>query len=108
ERLAEGWNAFQRHEGILCSMNVAVHKGDLYAFRSYLLSDDIDLAFNVESATSRLESSGTSIFITGRVRKDMADTSWNKWLQPVDISPRSPRLAEIEIYRLAPAEADSQ
>jgi class 3 adenylate cyclase len=107
ERLAEGWNAFQRHEGILCSMNVTVHKGDLFAFRSYLLSEDINLAFNVERATSPLESSGTSIFITGRVRKDLSDTSWSERLRPIDISPRSPRLAEAEIYRLGPAEADS-
>src|SRR5262249_45489371 len=78
ERLAEGWHAFQHDEGILCSMNVAVHKGDLYAFRSYLLSRDINLAFKVEKATSRLASSGTSIFITGSARKDLAGTPWDE------------------------------
>jgi class 3 adenylate cyclase len=102
ERLAEGWNAFQRQEGIPCSMNVAVHRGDLYAFRSYLLSRDVNITFNVEKATSRLEPTGTSIFITGRVREDLAGTSWNERLRPVDIGPSSPRLAEIGIYRLAP------
>jgi class 3 adenylate cyclase len=107
ERLAEGWNAFQHHEGILCSMNVAVHKGDLYAFRSYLLSRDINLAFNVETATSRLESSGASIFITGRVRRDLAGTSWDERLRPADIGPRSPRLAEIEIYRVGTSEPEA-
>ena len=100
ERLAEGWNAFQHDEGIVCSMNVAVHKGDLFAFRSYLLSRDINLTFNVERATSRLASSGTSIFITGRVRKDLAGTSWEGRLRPIDIGPTTSRLAEIEIYRL--------
>jgi hypothetical protein len=89
-------------------MNVAVHKGDLFAFRSYLLSRDINLTFNVERATGRLESSGTSIFITGRVRKDLAGTSWEKRLRPVDISPSSPRLAEIEIYRVGTSEPDPQ
>lgn len=107
ERLAEGWNAFQHHEGILCSMNVAVHKGDLYAFRSYLLSRDVNLTFNVETATSRLESRGTSIFVTERVRKDLAGTSWDERLRLVDIGPRSPRPVEIEIYRLGTAEPDS-
>jgi class 3 adenylate cyclase len=104
ERLADGWNAFQRQEGIACSMNVAVHKGDLYAFRSYLLSRDVNLAFNVETATSRLESRGTSIFVTGRVRKDLAGTAWDARLRPVDIMPRPPRLADVEIYRLATPE----
>jgi adenylate cyclase len=107
ERLAEGWNAFQLHEGISCSMNVAVHKGDLYAFRSYLLSRDVNLTFNVERATARLASSGTSSFITGRVRKDLAGTSWDERLRPVDIGPGSPRLAEVEIYRLGTSEPDS-
>ena len=82
----------------------AVHKGDLYAFRSYLLSRDVNLAFNVETATTRLESRGTSIFITGRVRKDLAGTAWEARLRPVDIGTRPPRLAEIEIYRLGTSE----
>lgn len=88
-------------------MNVAVHKGDLYAFRSYLLSRDVNLTFNVESATSRLESGGTSIFVTGQVRRDLAGLSWEKRLRPVHIVPRFPRLADIEIYRLETAEPDA-
>jgi adenylate cyclase len=106
-RLAEGWSAFQRHEGVRCSMNVAMHKGILYAFRSYLLSRDINLAFNLESATSRLESDGASIFLTGQVRKDLAGTPWDKRLQPVDIRASSPRLAGIDVYRLGNTEPDS-
>jgi class 3 adenylate cyclase len=100
ERLADGWNAFQHDEHVGCSMNVAVHKGVLYAFRSYLLSRDINRTFHVESATSRLEARGTSIFVTGDVRKDLAGTAWEGRLRPVAIDPRPPRLAGIEIYRL--------
>ncbi len=99
ERLAEGWNAFQRHEAVLCSLNMAVHKGVLYAFRSYLLSNELNVAFNVESATKRLESA-TSIFVTAHVRKDLAGTSWEARLRPVDLQPRPPRLGGIGIYRL--------
>ena len=102
ERLAEGWNAFQQDEAMHCPMNVAVHKGVLYAFRSYLLSRDITVAWNLESATSRLGSSGTSIFLTGQVRKDLAGTQWDERLRPVDIQASSPRLADIEIHRLEP------
>jgi hypothetical protein len=98
ERLAEGWNGFQRHEAVRCSLNVAVHKGVLYAFRAFLLSGDVNRTFHVEAATHRLESSGSSIFVTGHVRKDLAGTPWDARLRPVDIS--HPRLAGIEIYRL--------
>jgi class 3 adenylate cyclase len=100
ERLAAGWAAFQHREGIRCAMNAVVHKGVLYAFRSYLLSLDVDLAANVEGITSRLASGDASIFLTGQVRENLVATPWDGRLQPVDIPPSSPGLAGIEIYRL--------
>jgi hypothetical protein len=59
-----------------------------------------NVAFNVETATSRLDSSGSSIFVTGHVRADLAGTAWVQRLQAVDVGSKSPRLAGIEIYRL--------
>jgi class 3 adenylate cyclase len=100
ERLAEGWSAFQREEGIRCPMNVAVHKGVLYAFRSFLLSPDLNLAANLEGATKRLASGEVSIFLTEHVRKELVGTAWDGRLQRVDLGSASPRLAGIEIYRL--------
>jgi class 3 adenylate cyclase len=100
ERLAEEWAAFERGEGLRCPMNVAVHKGVLYAYRSYLYSRDLAVAVAVESATSRLPPGETSIFVTERVRLDLAGTPWEQRLQPVDVQPTSPRLAGLAIYRL--------
>jgi len=107
ERLTDGWNAFQRREDLRCSLNVAVHKGVLYAFRSYLLSRDINLTFSIEGATSRIAAGVTAIFVSGQVRKDLASTPWAERLRPVDIEPRGPRLGEIEIYRLETTAPDS-
>jgi adenylate cyclase len=107
ERLADGWNVFQRHEDLHCSLNVAVHKGVLYAFRSYLLSRDINLTFRVEGATSRVAAGVTSIFVTGQVWKDLASTPWVERLRLVDIGLTDPRLAEIEIYRLGTTAPDA-
>jgi hypothetical protein len=107
ERLAEEWGAFERGAGLRCPMNVAVHKGVLYAFRSYLYSRDLAVAVAVESATSRLPPGDLSIFVTEQVRQDLAETPWEQRLQPVDVRPTSPRLAEIEIYRLGKAIVDS-
>ncbi|HEV8584026.1 MAG TPA: adenylate/guanylate cyclase domain-containing protein [Methylomirabilota bacterium] len=100
ERLAEEWTAFQRQEGVQCSLKMAVHKGTLYAFRAFLLGGDINLAFHVESATKRLEPGVTSIYVTGPVQKDLAGTVWGERLRLVDMGPRTPRLADLEIYRL--------
>ena len=74
ERLAEAWGAFECSEGLRCPMNVAVHKGVLYAFRSYLYSRDLAVAVAVESATSRLPPGATSIFVTDEVRRDLVGT----------------------------------
>ena len=87
-------------KGLRCPMNVVVHKGALYAFRSYLYGIGLNVAVWVESATSRLPPGDTSIFVTRQVRLDLVGTPWDKRLQPVDVRPIVPRLAEIEIYRL--------
>jgi hypothetical protein len=107
ERLAEEWAAFERGEGLRCPMNVAVHKGVLYAYRSYLYSRDLAVAVAVESATSRLPPGETSIFVTERVRQDLVGTPWEQRLQAVDMRAPSPRLAGIVIYRLGKAVMDS-
>jgi class 3 adenylate cyclase len=107
ERLAEEWGAFERREGLRCPMNVAVHKGVLYAFRSYLYSRDLAVAVAVENATSRLPPGALSIFVTEQVRRDLAETPWEQRLQPVAVQPTSPRLAWVEIYRLGKAVVDS-
>jgi class 3 adenylate cyclase len=99
-RLAEGWCAFQREEAIDCSMNIVVHRGALYVFRSYLLSPGINVAAHVERATSRLGLKGASIFLTSDVRKDLANTTWETELQRVDVQSSSRALAGVEIYRL--------
>jgi hypothetical protein len=100
ERLAEGWGTFERREGLHCPMKVVVHKGVLYAFRSYLYGDGLNVAVWVESATSRLPPGNTSIFVTGQVRRDLVETPWDERLRLVDVRPTNLRLAEIEIYRL--------
>jgi class 3 adenylate cyclase len=100
ERLAEGWGAFERQEGVRCPMNVVVHKGMLYAFRSYLYGDGLNVAVRVESATKRLLPRDPSIFVTGQIRQDLVGTPWEGRLQPLDVRLTSSQLAEIEIYRL--------
>jgi len=81
-------------------MNVAVHQGVLYAFRSYLYSRDLAVAVAVESTTSRLPPGETSIFVTRQVQRDLGGTPWEERLQPIDVRPAPPRLAGIELYRL--------
>ena len=100
EYLAEAWGTFARDAGLHCPINVVVHKGTLYAFRSYLWSSDLNVAFGVDRVTHRLPPRDTWIFVTGLVRQDLVATPWDKRLQPVDLGPSAPQLTEVGVYRL--------
>ncbi len=106
ERLSKSWSDFVRQEKLPCALNIAVHQGVLYAFRSYLYGPGIDIASNVEAASKRvLAPDGGSIFVTGEVRSGLAGTAWETRLTPVDV--RSPRHPRIEVYRLGEAKSNA-
>jgi class 3 adenylate cyclase len=107
ERLEKEWDAFERGKGLGCPINIVVHKGELYAFRSFLYGIDLNVAVWVERATAPLPPGDTSIFVTRQVRRDLLGTSWYKRLQPVDVEPLIPQLAEIEVCRLGKPESGS-
>jgi hypothetical protein len=81
-------------------MNIMVHRGELYAFRSFLLGPDLNLVMDLETATSQLASGDTSIFITGQVREGLVGSPWEGRLHAIDIRPLHPRLADIALYHL--------
>jgi class 3 adenylate cyclase len=110
ECLKEEWDAFERGQGLGCPINIVVHKGELYAFRSFLYGHDLHIAVWVERAARLPRHDGphgtwsdtgdTGIFVTGQVRRALEGTPWDERLQPVAVQPLPPQLAEIEIYRL--------
>jgi class 3 adenylate cyclase len=100
EHLAEEWGSFGRREGLHCPINAVVHKGTLYAYRSYLWSDDLHVAFWVDRVTHRMPPGDTWIFVTGPVRQALVATPWDKRLQPVALESTVPQLAKVEVYRL--------
>jgi class 3 adenylate cyclase len=106
ERLSESWDAFVRQEKVPCHLNVVVHQGVLYAFRSYLYGPGIDIAASVEDASKRiLAQDEGSVFVTGEVRSNLAGAVWATRLELIDVRP--PRHAKIDVYRLGKSESDS-
>jgi len=80
---------------------LAIHKGTLHAYRTNLWGRGLEVAEELESESRRvLLAPECSIFVTGQVCRDLVGSPWDGRLRPVDIHPISPRLAEIEIYRL--------
>jgi len=99
ERFREVWRLFQNQQGYRLPINIAMHKGTLHAFRSYLYGADMSIAVNVESATSSLVT-GDGVFVTERVREQLAATPWYQRLQPVELPRRPKRLEKIPVFQL--------
>jgi class 3 adenylate cyclase len=105
ERLRESWGAFEIQAKLHCAMNVAVHQGMLYAFRSYFYGRAIDVAAGVQTASRTvLSPEEGAIFVTGEVRRNLAGTLWDTRLELVDVRAR----AKIEIYRLGKAACQAE
>jgi class 3 adenylate cyclase len=99
DRLAREWRGFERQTAG-CSMNIIVHKGTLNAYRSYMYGSDLSLAAAVEQVTHNATPSDTSVFVTGVVHRDLAETQWPSRLKLEDVKPRHRRLADLAFYRL--------
>ncbi len=104
ERLSQSWDAFVRAEQLPCEINVAVHQGLFYAFRSFLYGPGIDVAAGVEDASQdTMAPNEGGIFVTGEMRTALTGTVWETRLIPTDVRLR--RRADIEVFRLAPRDA---
>jgi class 3 adenylate cyclase len=99
EHLVTVWDAFARKADVRCEINIAVHKGTLYAFRSYLHGRDLNLAYAVEGATQHVPPA-PGIFVTGHVLRDLAGMEWEKRLEPIHLDAMPPRLKDAGLYHL--------
>jgi class 3 adenylate cyclase len=99
ECLCEAWSRSRQRDGHRCPINVAVHKGTLNLFRSYLYGNDVNVVIGIENLTHDLGEGG-SIFVTDRVRDDLASTPWAARLQPVELPGKRRGFEGIAVYRL--------
>ena len=101
EQLSERWGASGRHEADHCGVNVAIHQGTLFAFRSFFYGRAVDIAAGLPHASAAVLSPGEGgIFLTGSVRRHLAGTRWDARVEQLDPGVLPARYAEIEIYRL--------
>ena len=98
EHLVTAWDAFARKAEVQNRLNIGIHKGTLYAFRSFLHGRDLNVAFGVEGATQRRP--GPGVFLSGLVLRELAGTAWAERIEPVDPEVIPPSLKEAGIYRL--------
>ena len=101
ERLSLDWNSANRAEQFNCAVNIALHRGDIFAFRSFLYGEGMMVAGHVQWVSAQILSSGEGgIFVTSAVRNALSDSSWQSRLQPVALKSRDARFPNLEVYRL--------
>jgi class 3 adenylate cyclase len=103
ERLAQEWDLFDRCEQLNCTMDAALHKGTLYLYRSYTLSADLNVAARIVDINRSQSPTGSAIFVTGEVRRELMGTHWITRLQRVQmgVGDRN-QLAGIDVFCLKP------
>ncbi|WP_449383413.1 adenylate/guanylate cyclase domain-containing protein [Bradyrhizobium sp. UFLA05-112] len=110
ERSIRKWDAIRHLEQFDCTISIGLHRGTLYAFRSFLYGRDVWIASQLQSASSKLlTSEENGIFVTNAVRSALLGTPWHNRLQPVDLQPLlTPQLVGIAAYRLCEVAHDDE
>jgi class 3 adenylate cyclase len=104
ERLSAVWHAAGCDGRFDCAINIAVHRGNISAFRSFLYGEGIMVAAGVQrSSAELLGPCEGGIFVTSAVRDDLADGLWQSRLELVAVRHWDARYARPEIYRLGAA-----
>ena len=72
ERLSLNWDAVIREGQFGCPVNIAVHRGRMFAYRSFLYGEGMMVAAHVQRASEECLADGEGgIFLTGAVRDDL-------------------------------------
>jgi class 3 adenylate cyclase len=101
EHIAKRLDDMRQKVQFPCSISIGLHRGTLYAFRSFLHGRDVHIASRLQSESARLLEPGESgIFISGIVRDALFGTAFHNRFEPVALRRPSHLLGEIEIFRL--------
>ena len=84
-----------------CAINIALHRGKICAFRSFLYGEGIMVAARVHSASAEvLPDSRGGVYVTGAA-VTISPAPHGRRLQAVAVKLRDTRLSEMEICRLS-------
>jgi class 3 adenylate cyclase len=101
ECFARNWEEIRRKKQIGCAINIGLHRGTIYAYRSFLYGRDGEVCGALQNAAAKLLGPDeTGIFVTEAVRVDLVGGPWHNRLQRVTLQEARPILSGIEIYRL--------
>jgi class 3 adenylate cyclase len=84
ERLSLNWDTANREGRLGCAINIALHRGRMSIFRSFLYGEGPAVAKRLQAASNRLlpDKQG-GVFVTSAVRDALSNSTWRSRLQPV-------------------------
>lgn len=104
ERLSRAWETVDQGKELKCGINIAVHRGMIRMFRSFLFGIDMSIVARVqEASTELLAADEGGIFVTSVVRNELSGGPWYGRLRPVALTRRATQFPEYDVYRLASA-----
>ena len=102
ERLSQDWQATSQEARSGCAINIALHRGKISLFRSFLYGHGYRIAARVANASIEvLADREGGIFVTSAVRDDLSASAWHNRLQPVALTQRDAHFVGLEVYRLS-------
>jgi class 3 adenylate cyclase len=96
ELLLADWGSTNRREQFDCAINVALHRGNICAFRTFLYGKGIAVAARVQrSVAASLAPNDGGVFVTSVIREELAEHRYRERLVPVALE-----LPDTNVYRL--------
>jgi class 3 adenylate cyclase len=82
--ICRNWDDIGRRFNL--GLDMGVHKGDLYAFRSYVFGGDINIALSLANFSGPFKSRTPQAFVvaSGRLRDEFIGTAWADLFQLLD------------------------
>jgi len=107
ERLSREWEAASHETEFNCAINIALHRGTICVFRSFLYGEGVRVAARVQEASTEVLAGYLEggVFATSAVREDLCGSPWYSRLQPVALKRRDSHFPGLEVYRLSGAAA---
>jgi class 3 adenylate cyclase len=106
ERLSVDWQAANRDGRFGCAINMALHRGKISAFRSFLYGEGMWVAQRVQHDSLNLLGPGEGgVFVTAAVRDELPKSILRSRLQPVALRFRNVNPPGLAVYRLVSPES---
>ena len=101
ERLSQAWEAARREKQFRCAINVAVHRGQISIYRSFLLGRGTGAAKRILATAHEVLAAGEGgVFVTSAMRDSLSSSPWHNQLHPVAITLPDARFSGLAVYRL--------